>query len=723
MKYLIYTLLFSTVVFSQNYYYAGQESSATSDMKTSFNQWEETVYFNSYLLPLSRKSELQSALDTYGSVRLEEGDYREGGLQSITLKSNMKLFGHHTYNVVPEINIAAGSDNVMVASVKLWYGLNFLSGEPITNCIVSHVTGGDITSTNASVELCIFFDIIGTNLLVDNTSSGYFRNNYLIKHWITSVYPELLLKGNNTTPSYNNIWVWLNLLTAHGDATDIDNFGNIHVIGLDAEAWNYENLGTGKALLYMRNMKDVRLTGMTGSGYATNSTAVFDIQSESLTLLDKKITTSIGPASVTTAKTLTVNSTASSSEGSYNVTGGNYDIRGYFNDNLLAYNGASQTSTITDPVVATNIKNSLLGSKRQPWPRPIFPEIADPAGINWKSERVGKPSSRAYIQGLIDTNGIANLPEGIYYIDAPLLVNKDEGIIGSGTGKTVIIGLTDDFNLINVRGSGIGTFIINYLTLEGGDKGVNITSDGYDVWFQPNAINFKFVVFRNQATYGIEVAQLYGMDNCMFQQVHFFNIPVGFKQTADPNYGGFETNHMTYIDKTVFYKCQAINCGTGFSLRTARGDNLNAWVNCNFDGNTNSSIDFVNHNAPLVVNCDFKHSTGNNIINSNYTIGIYSCDFSNNSTNSIINGDLATIEGCNFLDDIPLFGTINTAYVVDSIVTGSTTAMSNGLFINSSLLANPSLSKLLVNINSGVPTVLLDEGSNPYPQLLVTHKN
>jgi len=632
----------------------------------------------------------------------------------------MKLYGHQTYNVVPEINIAAGSENVLISSVKAWYGLNFLSGAPISKCVIGHISGGDISATNASIENCTFFNIIGTNLLIDNSFSGYFRNNTFVKHWVTSSYPQLFLKGNDTTPSYNNIWVWLNLLTAHGDATDIDNFGNIHIVGLDAEAWNYQNLGTGKALLHMRNMTDVRLVGMSGNGYAANSSAVFDIESEYLTMLDKRIFTSIGPPSVTSANTLTVNSTSSSQYGAYTVNGDKPDTRVYFNDNHVTYNGIEQSNTIADPLVSSNIKNHLLGLRRKPWSRPIFPEIANPAGINWQAERVGKPSSRAYIQGLIDSNGVANLPEGIFYIDAPLLINKEEGIIGSGTGKTVIIGLTDDFNLINVRGAGIGSFTLNYLTLQGGDKGVHITSDGFDVWFQPNAINFKFVVFRNQATYGIEVAQLYGMDNCLFQQVHFFNIPVGFKQTPDPNYGGFETNHMTYIDKTVFYKCQAVNCGIGFSLRTARPDNLNAWINCNFDGNTNSSLDLFNHNAPLIANCDFKNSTGEIIINALYGVGIYSCDFSNNSTNSILNGDVVTIEGCNFQDEIPVFGTINTAYVIDSNVAGSTSNMSNGMLVNNYFTTNPSFNKLLINLKSGVPTVLIDEASNPYPQLLVT---
>jgi hypothetical protein len=726
MKYLIYTLLFSTVVFSQNYYYGvGSENSVPSDMKTSFNQVEEIVYFNSYLLPLSRKAELQTALNTYGSVRLEEGDYKEGGVPSITLRSNMKLYGHQTYNIVPEINIEAGAGNVMVSSIKAWYGLNFLSGAPITNCVIAHISGGDISATNASVEFCTFFNIIGTNLLVDNRSSGYFRNNTFVKHWVTSVYPQLLLKGNDATPSYNNIWIWLNLLTAHGDATDIDNFGNMHLVGLDAEAWNYKNEGTGKALLNMRKMTDVRLAGLTGNGYADNSPAVFDIEAGYLTMLDKKIYTSAGPVSVTNANTLTVNSSSSSTFGSYLVNENQPDTRAYFNDNLLTYNGISQTATITDPVVASSLRAHILGPRRVPYARPTFPEIANPAGINWQSERIGKPSSRAYIQDLIDTNGVANLPEGIFYIDAPLLINLNEGIVGSGTGKTVIIGLTDDFNLINVRGAGIGSFTINYLTLQGGDKGVHITSDGLDVWFQPNAINFKFVVLRNQATYGIEVAQLYGMDNCLLQQIHFFNIPVAFKQTPDPNFAGSETNRMTYIDKTVFFKCQVINCGTGFSLRTARADNLNAWISCNFDGNTGSSIDLINHNAPLIVNCDFKNSKGDNIINALYTVGIYSCDFSNNSTNSIIKGDIATIEGCSFNDNVPLFGSINTAYIIDSTVAGSASNMKNGMLINSTFSQqdNASFSKLLVNVNASVPTVLLDEPSNPYPQLIVTTIN
>lgn len=715
MKHLMYLLLISTAVFSQNYNYAVKKTPKSTPLvvPVSNNQVEENEYFNAYLLPLAQKANLQAALNTHGAVRLEAGNYREGGLARITLNSNMKLYGHSSYNEMPEINIAGGATNVLVTSVKLWYGLNFLSGAAIKNCTISHVSGGDISATNASVENCTFIDIIGSNLNINNASSGYFRNNKIIKHWITSVSPQLFLKGNATTPSFGNTWAWLNLLTAHGDATDIDNFGNLNIIGLDAEAWNYKNIGTGKALLYMRNMGDVKLASLAGLGYATNATPVFDIQANNLMLLSKKLSTN-GGESTTSAKTFTIDSNSSP----YSVTGGNYDIRGHFNNSSISYNGTNQTSPLTG-TTATNITPSIIGGQKQPWARPVFTQIGNPTGLNWQDNRVGKTSSRAYIQNLIDKQGIANLPEGIFYIDAPLLINQNEGIVGSGTGKTAIVGLTDDFNLINVRGAGVSSFAINYLTLQGGSKGVHITSDGLDNWFQPNGINFKYVVFRNQATYGIEVAQMYGMDNNMFEQIHFFNIPTAFKQTPDPSYGGFETNHMTYIDKTVFYNCQVINCGTGFSLRTARPDNLNAWINCNFEGN-NVAINLSANNAPIIINCDFKNNKGTHIIEANPSIGLYSCNFSNNTATNIIKGETVNIEGCNFLDNIPLFETTVTAYIVNSTVTGSVKNMPKAILVNSNIQSDSNLNYSLVNRVNNLNSIILNDIPKPHPQLLVT---
>lgn len=683
-----------------------QNTSTTDNL-----QFEDDVA-NATVVPYADRANLQTYIDNNNAVRLEIGDYDQasGGASSITLSGNKKLFGSNL-NKVPTINVAPGSNGVVVDGVRIWSGLNLLSGSPITNCRFSHLQGGNINSTGGFIENNEFIDIIGAPININCSSSGYFRNNQLVKHWITSNYPQLNLQGNNTTPSYGNTWAWLNLLTAHGNPTDINNFDNINILGLDAEAWNYEAQGN-RALLYMRDVGDVKISSLAGNGYRPQSTAVFDIVADSLYLLDKKISSNnFGGGSTVTAETFTINSNSDS----YGITGN--DSRGHFNNTQFTYNGSNRTSLITGGD-ATSISNAILGSQKTPWARAVFPTLADPNGATWATDRIGQTDSYAYIQNLINTNGYAELDEGTYYISQPLLIHRNQGIIGKGTGKTSIVGLTDNFNLINVRGAGLGAFTVKYLTLQGGDKGIHITSDGFDVWFQPNGIDVKYLVFRNQTTYGIEVAQMYGMDNNMFEQCHFIGLPTGFKQTPDPNYTSGETNHMTYIDKTVFYKCQFINCGTAMSMLTGRADNLNAWIECNFDGNGVAAI-LNNHNAPVFINCDFKNHTGSYVVSAYTSAGIYSCDFTGNSTTNILHGSNITIEGCNFNDNIPLFGTSVAGFIANSTVVGSVGNLNNGMVINSNMQSDSNLNNLLVNVVGGTPTILLNNTPDPYPQFLV----
>src|SRR5690606_33929734 len=84
----------------------------------------------------------------------------------------------------------------------------------------------------------------------------------------------------------------------------------------------------------------------------------------------------------------------------------------------------------------TNVKltNMILDEKLKPWARPNFETLPNPSGANWQSNRTGKADQRAYIQGLIDSNGIAELDEGIYYISGTLNISNGQGIVGKGTG-------------------------------------------------------------------------------------------------------------------------------------------------------------------------------------------------------------------------------------------------------------------------------------------------
>ena len=101
--------------------------------------------------------------------------------------------------------------------------------------------------------------------------------------------------------------------------------------------------------------------------------------------------------------------------------------------------------------------------------------------------------------------------------------------------------------------------------------------------------------------------------------------------------------------------------------------------------------------------------------------------YNNNVILSTFNTVGTIIEGCNFLDTIKMFTqfTSNDSnnYICNSLVTGTVVrtggAFARGTYVNSTLLANPERSKLLVNENNGSPQVIIDETPTPYPQLLV----
>jgi hypothetical protein len=90
----------------------------------------------------------------------------------------------------------------------------------------------------------------------------------------------------------------------------------------------------------------------------------------------------------------------------------------------------------------------------------------------------------------------------------------------------------------------------------------------------------KFVVFRDQ-TYGMHLKQINGFDNCFIENIAFVNCNIGFYQQPLVPYVDLDTS--SYVDKTMFYQSQFINC-TPFSMIATRANNLNAWVDCKFDG-------------------------------------------------------------------------------------------------------------------------------------------
>lgn len=694
------------------------------------NQLEEIEYFKAYLLPLSQKANLQKALDTYGAVRLEYGDYYN--TTPIKVYSNQKLYGHPKLTRVPRIIVAAGSSNVILENLGIYdESLTLEAGAPITNCTFKSIKWCTLVVKNASVENNTFINYLG-NIAVDCSTSGYFRNNKIIRQQ-TGGTNGLILKGNSNTPSYGNVHLWTNFLTPHGDTSELNNLQTATFVGIDAESWNYTGDGT-KAMFYAQNMGNVKIASLNGGNNGTPSnfrTPVFDVDATDFSIFNKGMDFATDVISTRT-NMFVLKGGASHIRKAGTVTG--YDLLAYMNNgNSIFYNNAELITALVDNTIINKIKSSIISPQYIPWARPTWETIPDPLGVNWQTERVGKPDSRAYIQNLIDTNNIADLPEGIFYISAPLTLpmDKEHGITGKGTGKTIICGLTDDFPLISLTGGYTvdGSFTLAHLTLQGGNAGIyaSQTSGALNIAHQL----MQFVVFRNQ-NYGIHLYRTGGFDNNFLENLVFINCNVGFFKDPTPNSGSDETA-STYIDKTVFYQNQFINCNTAISMLATRADNLNAWINCKFNGG-NTALALNNQNAPIVANCDFSNYVGKYVISSN-KIDVYNSNFYNNAiTNATFNAASTSVEGCNFLDNSNLFSPViynsTNNFVVNSTVTGNVTTIippnqgfypESGTYVNSNLLSNPTLSKTLVNINDGVtPIVLINEAPTPYPQLLVT---
>ena len=723
MKYLIYLfLLFSTLVFSQNYNYAIEEPQKQTLplLPVVNNQLEEIDYFKAYLLPIAQKGTLQAALDKYGSVRLEKGDY--SGV-NIVMRSNQRLYGHPTLSPVSNITIAAGSSNVYLQDLfPSGKDIIFQAGGVISNCTLKTIKWANIKATNAMLENNLFINIMSA-INFDCSASGYFRNNKFIKHQVHGVSNMLVMKGNNTTPSFGNVHLHSNFLTPAGDATDIQNLQSITFVGLDSEAWNFSGAGT-KPMLSMQNMGNVKITDFGGgNGYSTVQTPTFNIDANNLFFLNKYIkgegTSGFPTVSAKTNVLYYKGADDDYTRGAGTVTG--FDLKSHFagtNDKNITLNGIIQTSTISN----STLTNAILGTQYTPFSRTTWETLPDPSGANWATNRVGKTDSTSYIQNLINTKGIAELPEGIFYISSTLTMSVDgtKGIIGAGTGKTVIVGLTDNFPLITLAESATGdnNFVLSNLTLQGGSVGVYAPDEMDLIAFT----NLKYVVFRNQK-YGIHLYRIFGLDNCFFDSVSFANCTVGFFQDPHPTYTFADAG---YVDKVVFYNGQYLNCGTAVSMKATRADNLNAWINCKFDANT-LAFDISGNNFPIVANCDFTNHKGPNIIRDS-PLALYNCNFYNNSsTDAIIRAQGSFMEGCNLLDNIPVFSStvhyLMSNYILNSTIKGNVTrtyGISQGVFVNSNLVANSTLNKLLVNVKDNVPTVLINATPNPYPQLLVT---
>lgn len=665
-----------------------------------------------YYLPIENKANLQSALNTYKSVRLGKGNYSG---PAITMSGDMKLYGHPSVTTVPAITL--NSCNGLELNSIRPTSINIPNGQTVQNSTFITIADSYISSTGGIIENNTFIDMSRTRIIWDMSSSGYIRNNKIIRYWVHAYSDQLTLKGNDITPSYGNSMVFSQFLTPGGNTMEIDNLQDFRMAGLDAETWNYNGTGT-RAALYMRNMGNVKIAVPSGGHNGNYKTPVFDIQADNLFMLGKKMEQSSSYPSIARANT-NVFMIESNNNPYILESGTGFDFRAFFNSTNIIFNAGNNILSLITGDTNSKLTKMIFDKKLNPWDKPIFEILPNPTSASWASDRAAKTDSRAYIQGLVDTNSIAELDEGIYYISGTINISNGQGIVGKGTGKTAIVGLTDDFDLVTMKGTSVGSFTLAHMTLQGGRAGLRILPLN-STYYQPSACRLKYVIFRNQ-TNGIHVGRIFGFDNNFLDHVSFIDCENGFFLDSDPAYTGGEPSTMTYFDKVVFYQSQFINNRIGIKANSQRASNSNAWIDCKFENNS-IAAELTNNLYPFFANCDFTRHTGNYVVTAYHFPAFYSCNFYGNSTTRIIDSSSPYIEGSNFLDNIPLLSSVRAeGFILNSTIRGDIGGLYQGMIINSNMQSNPSLNKLMVKVLSGSPNVLIDAAPDPYPQLLVTH--
>ncbi len=609
---------------------------------------------DAYPLPVTRAGEIQSMLNQHRKVRLEpHGNYAAGG-GPITLSSGQELYGI-SGSKIGRVVVADGATGVVLQGVDT-DGISFLASEKVTrgNCF-RRITG-PVTIKDAKLEDNLFVDISNTQLNIDTRQRGYLRNNRFIRVMTHSSYPAIQMRGDAKRLSGANVFLWLNILTPLGDGVIVDGQDDVTFAGLDAESWNWSKQAKNPAMMTVTNTGTLRLMAASGGDAKSGIGHYLDAGADEAQIFGTKISR-VGDPTVTLQS----------------------QVRRYFLSNIqnlsisvLAHDSFS-VKAFTDSEPEVLVRGVNLGQQNlaaddiaelqrmfvnhelpvSSWSRPVLAPIPDPAGPDWKVGIDSRPDSSGYLQGLVDTQGIARVPAGIYYITKPIRLRSGQGIIGEGATRTAIIAKNPNIDMIvsdeHIKKTASTAFTLADLTLQGGRNGIHHDVAGAGAGAQFNLVYLSHVTFRDMSDSGIFIDGIYGWDNNFIDNVNFIRCAeAGVKQRVNPLYISGDAPGMSYMDKNVFYRCQFVESGRGIDLQARREDNLNAFIDCAFRDNTESAVSMKNNFSAVFANTDFINNGGSPVISSDKPTYFVNSYFRAGKNNVAMLPDESTCEGCVF---------------------------------------------------------------------------
>lgn len=601
-----------------------------------------------YTLPYADRFALEAALDTYGTVILDDFDYTTGGVPYVPLKPGQRLIGIPNRSVSPEIRPVPGCSNAMVKGVSNPGALiTFAASSTLTEKNTFGMLSGTIDGTNCTLSQNFFYSVIGV-MRFDTTTSGYMRNNrfYRIQNQNAGAlsYAAFKFWGKSDLSSWGNTLTGYNCLTPFGQQLDIRRQANFSMIGFDSESYADPD-GTQKPAINVESVNDFRAYVLSGN-VQYQPAARFDCTRLTLS------TPALGVSNFSNTQAYQLGANVNAAEFIYSDTGfmsllndaAPSNFRGMIPSyGYQPYVGTTTPASITgaEATAATDLLVNDTGTY-SPWG--YYPERAIPdfLGPNWAVGLAGQPDSTATIQALIDAGNVVRL-SGVYYLGSSLRLKDNTVIIGGGKDNTALVGKTGVSIFSDVDLVGTTRFGIYDITLQGDGIGIHQFKDGVQ-----NAYGYMSnVIFRNLSA-GYFLDSAYSIDNCFFENLDFVNCGAGFKTRGT---GANNTTTVAYVDKSHFFRCQFVNCGYGKDMSNTRVNNLNIDYECLYKDNTSGAYKLSSggHNYQMHVNTVYQNNGGSIALdNQNCPVYYMRCKIIGGAAGVAMTWPQVSFEGCEF---------------------------------------------------------------------------
>ena len=607
-------------------------------------------------------------------------------------------------------------------------------------------TGGTIMVQGGTLEDNLLVDSLAVN--IDVTTSGYLRNNRFIRA-PGQMQGNHMLKflGSPERPSTGNVFLWMNAGGNDGPTTEIDGITDLTIAVVDVEMWSQNSKPT--AVFVTGPIQRLNLFAIQGGRYDKDlerrkqfglvDSGAREVRAFGLTAAYRVQAPDTLPAKVVLRKgnerSLFVDSLAYS----FSLPSpGTLQMRASERVIGLPPSKPCQAFVVTPKGAETWQRVALQGMiaqtarVMQPWDRPIFGPVPNPAGENWEKDITGARDDTQKLQDRLDKEGMVVLEPGKYYISAPLRINRDKGLIGAGMDKTVIIAKNSGLSMFvyDPEGNTPSVSLAN-LTLQGGRVGVHFRCEDMKQYI--NRSFLSHITFREMTEAGVYVdlpgngapspnnnppEHNQSMDNNLISFCNFVKCATGIKQARSLSH-----SPHGFIDKLVMYRCQFLQCGIGIDFPAMRNNNACAYIECRFAGNTTTAVRLEHNTTPAFANCDFVGNAGNPVVASDGTVNFLSCLFQDNAGAKSLLPSETISEGCVFKP-----GTSPEAVVVKNPAQNNfyncrvempLGPLKEALFLNNQVKGRPALSQMAAQILKGVETILIPGETKPGPQFLV----